>query len=318
MTSSFVLFIAVALLVTFLVRHLRQQTRVERTARTETERQLRQADRLQQITAALSRARTSSEVITASLPELMHVTQAAAGAVFVVADDGNGLELAHAVGYPSSRDASQSPVPDALRSRDLIAHESEVAIPLTAAGRPIGVVVLNFPEAPRTDADEREFLLSAGVHTAHALDRARLYEAANRARADAEALRALADVELRERQKREEARRLVEARYRTLAARTSRLYALSAGLSEALTLDAVARVTVRHGKVVAGASASSVALLIDGGARFESLGGDEPDALAIDSPRVVPAEPGPFATAAVQTRSPNLVGPLPAVQERCP
>ena len=40
MTSSVVLFIAVALLVGLLVRHLRQQTRVERNARTETERQL--------------------------------------------------------------------------------------------------------------------------------------------------------------------------------------------------------------------------------------------------------------------------------------
>jgi signal transduction histidine kinase/ActR/RegA family two-component response regulator len=318
MTSSLVLFIAVALLVTLLVRHLRQQTRVERNARTETERQLRQADRLQQITAALSRARTSSEVITASLPELMHVTEARAGAVFVVADDGNGLELAHAVGYASPRAASEAPVPDALRSRDLTSHEREVAIPLIAAGRPIGVVVLGFPAAARVDADEREFLLSAGLHTARGLDRARLYEAANRARADAEALRALADVELRERQKAEEALRLSEARYRTLAARTSRLYALSAGLSEAVTLDAVAKVTVRHGKVVAGASASSVALLVEGGTNFETLGGEEPDALAIDSPRVFPAEPGLCATAAVETRRPIFVGSFAEWQERYP
>ena len=91
-----------------------------------------------------------------------------------------------------------------------------------------------------------------------------------------------------------------EARYRTLAARTSRLYALSAGLSEAVTLDAVAKVTVHHGKVVAGASASSVALLVEGGTQFETLGGEEPDALAIDSPRVFPAEPGLCATAAVE------------------
>jgi signal transduction histidine kinase/ActR/RegA family two-component response regulator len=302
MTSSIVLFIAVALLVTFLVRHLRQQTRVERNARTETERQLRQADRLQQITAALSRARTSSEVIRACLPELLHVTDATAGAVFVIADDGSGLELAHAVGYASPPAASKAPVPDAMGSRDLTCHDSEVAIPLIAAGRPIGVVVLSFSSAPGLDDDEREFLLSVGLHTARALDRARLYEWANRARADAEALRALADVELHERQKAEEALRLSEARYRTLAARTSRLYALSAGLSEAVTLDAVAKVTVHHGKVVAGASASSVALLVEGGTKFETLGGAEPDALAIDSPRAFPAEPGLCATAAVETR----------------
>jgi signal transduction histidine kinase/ActR/RegA family two-component response regulator len=318
MTSSLVLFIAVALLVTFLVRHLRQQTHVERTARTETERQLRQADRLQQITAALSRARTSSEVIHASLPELLHVTDAAAGAVFVIADDGSGLELAHAVGYASPPAVSKAPVPDAMGSRDLTCHEREVAIPLIAAGRPIGVVVLNFSSAPSLDDDEREFLLSAGLHTARALDRARLYEWANRARAEAEALRALADGELRERQKAEEALRLSEARYRTLAARTSRLYALSAGLSEAVTLDAVAKVTVRHGKVVAGASASTVALLVEGGTQFETLGGEEPDTFAIDSPRVFPAEQGLCATAAVETRQPIFVGSFAEWQERYP
>ena len=316
MTSSLVLFIAVALLVTFLVRHLRKQTRVERNARTETERQFRQADRLQQITAALSRARTSAEVISTCLPELLHATEAAAGAVFV-ADEGIGFELAHAVGYANPPSASKAALQDAIRSRDVALHEREVVIPLIA-DRPIGAVVLNLPGAKRVDDDEREFLLSAGRHMARALDRARLYEWANRARAEAEALRALADGELRERQKAEAALRLSEARYRTLAARTNRLYALSAGLSEAVTLDAVAKVTVRHGKVVAGASASSVALLVEGGTQFETLGGEEPDAFAIDSPRVFPAEPGLCATAAVETRRPIFVGSFAEWQERYP
>ena len=69
MTSSIMLFIAVALLVTFLVRHLRQQTRVERNARTETERQLRQAQReaeraqrgLERATGALEKAQAAAE-----------------------------------------------------------------------------------------------------------------------------------------------------------------------------------------------------------------------------------------------------------------
>ena len=318
MTSSVVLFIAVALLVGLLVRHLRQQTRVERNARTETERQLRQADRLQQITATLSRAGRPADVISACLPELLHVTEAAAGAVFVIADEGGGLELVHAVGYTTPPVAAKAPVQDAIRSRDVVVHDHDVVIPLIAAGRPIGAVVLNLSSTSRVDNDEREFLLSAGLHTARALDRARLYEAADRARADAEASRARADVELHERQKAEEALRLSEARYRTLAARTSRLYALSAGLSEALTLDAVARVTVRHGKVVAGASASSVALLIDGGARFESLGGDDPDAPASERPRILAAEPGLCATAAVATRRPIFVGSFAEWQERYP
>src|SRR4029450_7744281 len=99
MITTIGVFIGLALLVTLLVRHLKQQTRVERNARTETERQLRLADRLQQLTAALSRARTPAEVISTCLPDLLHGAEAAAGAVFVSADDGTEFELAHAVGY---------------------------------------------------------------------------------------------------------------------------------------------------------------------------------------------------------------------------
>ncbi len=109
------------------------------------------------------------------------------------------------------------------------------------AGR-LGVVILSF-EAPRTfDADQRRFMLSASRQIAQALLRARTFERAEKARAEGEAFRVRAGADLRERQKAEEALRESEAKYRALAARTDRLYALSAGLSEAITLDAVAKV----------------------------------------------------------------------------
>jgi signal transduction histidine kinase/ActR/RegA family two-component response regulator len=317
MTSVLVL-IVVALLASLLILHLRQQTRFERNARTETERQLRQADRLQQLTSTLSRARTPADVINTCLPDLLHATEAAAGAVFVTADHGIGFDLVHTVGYANPPVEPNARVEETIRCRDLVFHEAEVVIPLIVASRPLGAVVLSLPGARPIDGDEREFLLSAGRHTARALDRARLYEAADRARADAEASRARADVELRERQKAEEALRTSEARYRTLAARTSRLFALSAALSEAVTLDAVAKVTVRHGKVVVGASAGSVALLADNGTRFETLGGGDPDAPAAESPRVFPAEPGLCATVAVETGRPIFVGSFAEWQERYP
>src|SRR5690242_5076720 len=164
MISSIVLFIGLAVLVTLLVRHLKQQTRVERNARTETERQLRKSDRLQQLTAALSRARTPAEVITTSLPELVHATEGAAGNVYVAADDGRGLELAHAVGGGSSSDASRAVAEEAVRARDLFVREAEIGVPLIMAGRPIGAVVLQRLHTRRLDDDEREFLLSAGRH----------------------------------------------------------------------------------------------------------------------------------------------------------
>ncbi len=316
MITTIGVFIGIVLLVTLLVRHLKQQTRVERTARTETERQLRLADRLQQLTAALSRARTPAEVISTCLPELLHGAEAAAGAVFVSADDGTEFELAHAVGYVDPPDRSNAMAAESVRSRDLVVRGEDVVVPLVLAGRPIGAVVMRRSDARRIEGDERELLLSAGRHIARALDRARLYEAADRARADAEASRARADLELHERQKAEEALRLSETRYRTLAARTSRLYTLSAGLSEAVTLDAVAGMTVRHGKVVAGASAGSVALLVDGGTRFETLGAGEPGALEL--PQAFAAEPGLCATAAVETRRPVFIGSFAEWQERYP
>ena len=74
-----------------------------------------------------------------------------------------------------------------------------------------------------------------------------------------------ADAELRERQKVEEALRLSETRYRGLAARTNRLYELNAALSEAVTIDDVAKAIVRHGKDGRRRSAASVAMLAAGG-----------------------------------------------------
>jgi GAF domain-containing protein len=316
MFSTVGLILGLVLLVTLLVRHLKQQTRVERNARTETERQLRHADGLQQLTAALSRARTPAEVISTCLPELLHGAEAASGALFVSADDGTEFDLAQAVGSSDPPVRSSALATEAVRSRDLVVRGEEVVVPLVMAGRPLGAVVMRRPDVRRIEGDDREFLLSAGRHIARALDRARLYEEADRARADAEASRARADLELHERQRAEEALRLSETRYRTLAARTSRLYTLSAGLSEAVTLDAVAGMTVRHGKVVAGASAGSVALLVDNGTRFETLSAGEPGALEL--PRAFAAEPGLCATAAVETRRPIFIGSFEEWQERYP
>src|SRR5437773_2603229 len=80
--------------------------------------------------------------------------------------------------------------------------------------------------------------------------RARAYEAAEHARADAEQVRAHADRELGDLQRAEEALRESETKYRALAARTNRLYGLSAALSQAVTLDAVAKAIVRKGRNV--------------------------------------------------------------------
>jgi K+-sensing histidine kinase KdpD/ActR/RegA family two-component response regulator len=342
--ASLLLFILVGLLISLAVRHLRQEMRVERDARTETERQLRRTASLQQITATLSRATTPAEVTRTCLPELLHAVDATAGAVLLIADDGSECELAHAIGYadrpvePGHKFTvtAASPLADAIRRRELVAatlaveaapasgeqrpwvREGDVVVPLIAAGRVIGAVIVNILPPRLVDSEESQFLLKAGRHTAQALDRARLYETAERARTEAEGLRVRADTELRERQKAQEALRLSEAKYRSLAVRTSRLYALSAGLSEAVRPEAVASAIVHLGKVVVGASAGSVVLLVESGTQFQTLYGDEHSSTRADAARAVPLDEGLAATAAVKTGRPIFVGSFAEWQEKYP
>ena len=346
--ASLIVFAIVGLLIALAVRHFRQRAQLEREARVEAERRLRQMDHLRQLTSILLQARTPADVIATSLPELLHAVEARAGALFLTSEDGSECQLAHAVGYGDTAAAaaqrwplaSESPLAEAVLRRELVViesspgklrvpaplsgspflefHDGDVVAPLIAGTKAIGAIVFAAAPARSFGEDDREFLMRAGRHTAQALERARLYDSAERARADAEAQRVRADSELRERHKAEEALRLSEARYRTLAARTSRLYSLSAGLSESVSLNAVARVVVRHGKVVVGAAAGSVALLVDGGSQFEALYAEENGAAASDSPRRYAASPGLCSTAAVQTRRPIFIGSFVEWQQKYP
>jgi hypothetical protein len=318
---ALLLFTLAGLLITVAVRQLRHSARSHREGRRETEKQLRQTDRLQQLTGALLQARTPGDVIGTCLPELLYAIDARAGALFLIVDDGGECALAHGVGHAVDEAVAsrrwpvnaESPLGRAIRRRELVIVEGgeapappesadklplewrngDIIVPLLTAGRPIGAVSLSLIPPRVLSGDECEFLLRAGRYIAQAIDRAQMYETAERARAEAEALRVRADSELRERQKAEEALRWSEARIRALATRTSRLYALSAGLSEAVTLVAVAKVIVRLGKVVVGASVGAVAMLVDGGAQFDTLYSEEPLPPPADRnmPSPMPARP---------------------------
>jgi signal transduction histidine kinase/ActR/RegA family two-component response regulator len=328
-------------------RRLLYQARTDRIARAEMERQLRYSDQLQQLTATLSRASTPDDVIHACLPALLHAMTAAAGAVTLVAEDGSTSDVANAVGYDdavvqrgrSRPSSSSSPIAQAVGRRDLIVlepkdrrsaesrvdatdellagHPGGVVVPLITSGRALGAVALSFEKVRAVDGDERAFLLNAGRHIAQALDRARLYDEAERARGEAEGFRKRADAALRDRHVVEEALRLSEAKYRALATRTSRLYSLSAGLSEAVTADALARVMVSRGKVVLGAAAGSVAILQENGTTFEYLYAEEYPPLE-ERRQKFPAEAGLCATAAVTTRRPVFIGSFAEWQEKYP
>ena len=149
-----------------------------------------------------------------------------------------------------------------------------------------------------------------------ALDRAGRSERAERARADAEAYRERADLELRERQRIEEALRESEVQYRALAARTNRLYTLSAGLSQAVSLEAIAGVIVRQGKPVAGASSGLVALFVDG--QFETLYAEDNPPQVGPVGRRFPADSGLCCTAAVERGGGVYVGSFAEWQHQYP
>jgi signal transduction histidine kinase len=66
-------------------------------------------------------------------------------------------------------------------------HAAWAIVPLLIRGRPLGVLGLSFAEPRAFDEDQRGFLLALCEVGAQALDRAAMYEAEQRARADAQA-----------------------------------------------------------------------------------------------------------------------------------
>ena len=335
-------FVAGGLILGGLTERLHRRYEKERVARLNAENAGRRTEHLQQLATALSKARTPAEVVETCVLECTYTFGAAAGAMVLIDEEG-AVEYSHAVGLPAtslehlrtfSIHGDKTFLTDAIDSRSIVAlesravrlakygdaadavflkdHQGVVAAPVLIRGRAAAAFALGTSDTRAWTPPESEFLQNVSVRVAHALDRARAYQLAERARADAENLRARADLELTERQKMEAALRDSEARYRALAARTSRLHSLTAALSEALTLDAVAKAVVRQGKLVVGAQAGSVTLLIGNGTQFETLADDS----LSDNRRSgrFGAAAGLCQTTAVETRKPVFVASFADLQ----
>lgn len=316
------------------------------TRRLRAERTAAHADRLAQLTAALAQARTSAGVIDAALQEPLHAFKGDAGLLVLVGAEGGTMEAARAIGYDEQEQAARaevngagkSPAADAmacgapviLASADAYAREypagassgtrpsfsALAAVPIILGSRALAVVQLEFREPREWSAEDREYLLALSGRAAQALDRTFQLEAALRARAQAEALQARADRELAERQKVELALRSSETRFRALAARTERLHVLASALSEAVTIDAVARAVVHHGSKVLGATNGEIWRLVENGSQFEALFSDMPQADSAPAPHVIDAEEGLCATHAIATKKPVFVASFDEWQER--
>src|SRR4051812_2033884 len=322
-------------------RRLRRDRNLRRMA----EQTARQSDRVAQLTAALGQARTPGAVIEAALQEPLHALEADGAMVVLTRDDGETAEVVRTVGeqperaMPNSivRLAGKSPLADAVgRGAPVIVdwkdastseyrvvdlgtsatdYKAAVAVPLVIGSRVVAVVQLEFARPRGFSADDRNYLSVLGPRAAQALDRTWQYESAQRARADAETMRARADQEIETHQQTEVALRASEARYRTLAARTNRLHGLTAALSEAVTVKAVAEAVVRQGKIAAGATAGEVAVLVDNATAFETVHSDLGGEQAATGEKIQ-AEIGLCATHVIETRQPVFIGSFAEWQQR--
>jgi len=333
--------LAVGLLAESVFRRLQR----EGEWRIEAERIAGQADRLERFTAAMGKATTVAEACEACVQEALYALSADAGGLLTVEDDGEQADLMRAVGYAPElverwkrlplttvspiSEAARNRVPVVLESREervtqypaaddlyAAAHQASIAVPLVAGRHLVAVLRLDYNGPRAFDSDDRQFVQSIAPRAAMALDRAANYEAAQRARAEAERERGRADEQLAERQRIEEALRASETRNRSLAARTARLRDLSAAMSGAVTLDAVARAMVQHGRVAVGAVSGSVALLVEQGTEFETRYSDDQTTETSRPGYRFAKASGLCATAAVDTAAPVFISSFKEWQER--
>lgn len=221
---------------------------VVRHARESAERAVEQLAHLQAVTAALSQAATPTQVVEVIVNKGAAALGARAGAVLWLSADGQWLENLRGVGYDESfivayqRIPLSAPMPLAeavrigqpiwIRSAEdyqaryphlgeaiaRLGYEAAAAMPLMYQGRAVGVLALSFNAGLEFTPEQREHLLLLTGQCTQALERARLYEAEQRARREAE--------------------RAVE--------RVTRLQQITAALAEALTPLQVAEAVIRQ------------------------------------------------------------------------
>lgn len=189
--------------------------RLERAARRAAERASRRTTRLQAVTEALAEAITPAQVADVVVREGIEALGASAGILAILGEDETDLTLVCAVGYPEALVAewrripldTRNPFTDTVRTGEPIflddhegrsarypafariatLHEAGATIPLAQGGRVAGVVGFGFSERREFAPEDQGFMLTLARQGAQALDRARLYEAERRARAEAEA-----------------------------------------------------------------------------------------------------------------------------------
>ena len=191
----------------------------------EAERTAARASALQDVTAALSMARTTPEIATAVLTRGMRAMQATRGHLVLV-DDGRIAQVIGSVGWTDdsevtlaySRGDENLPLVEAVRERrpvwlrsnaeydacfskvitetaDAVGAGGHLALPLIHAGEVVGGLAFDFAFCPAVHATDDLFTSLLAQATADALQRAQSYDQEREARRSAELLsRAREDV----------------------------------------------------------------------------------------------------------------------------
>jgi signal transduction histidine kinase len=180
----------------------------ERAARVRAELAEMRMSRLQNITAELSRASTPLQVADVVLTQGLAALRADAGYVVLVKEGGE-VEVLHAPGYPDETmeryrrisAGDRLPVIDCIRSSRVLIFESPAAmqasypegpslgwaktwvcLPLVAGERTLGALGVTYRNECRILDKDRRFMKTLADQCAQAMERARLYEAEQRAR----------------------------------------------------------------------------------------------------------------------------------------
>jgi PAS domain S-box-containing protein len=187
-----------------------------RDARAAAEAAVERTTRLQHVTGLLAGALTEQEVADIVVAEGLPALDASDGVVYLLSEDGRNLEHAASAGVPVARTAefrvfpvdAPLPVSDAVRTGEAIVLETRddvvtrypvlreanarahthswIALPLRAGDRTLGGMALGFESERRFTAADRAFVETLARLCGQALLRARLYDDAERARAQAE------------------------------------------------------------------------------------------------------------------------------------
>jgi signal transduction histidine kinase len=189
----------------------------ERRERAHAERLAERSRALQEVTAALSKVSSVSEVAEVIVTEGSKLARAATAGVWLLDRDRTVLELAASLSYSNAAPFRRLPVDtphrvpvlDAVGTREPIffrdraafrgaypevervaAVRPELAIaclPMVVEGRCLGALAFTFDEAREFSPDERDPLLVLARHCAQAISRAQHFDLETQARAQAEA-----------------------------------------------------------------------------------------------------------------------------------